>query len=151
MNPEQFIVCPYVFKNDIGGAITVNHEHYRLMNTNCFWHEMEDLDTNNMFVMQDSAICHRSQATFNIMHERFAGTLRRGEVNWPQTLCNLPTSDFFLHSFLKQQIWAIKLQTPVLLKANIIHVIVRIQTDLYARTRRPLHMVTWSLKAFNKS
>ena len=52
----------YFIENDIVQDITVNGEHLRSMNTAIFWPELDDLDSNDMWM---------ACATLNILRERF--------------------------------------------------------------------------------
>ena len=76
----------YYFENDIGQAIIINGEHHRSMNTNWFWPEMHDQDTNDMWFQQDGAMCYTAHATMNILNQQLKSVVisRRNYVNCPQ-------------------------------------------------------------------
>ena len=55
--------------------VKVNIEHHKLMNTNFFWSELDDLDTNDMGFQPGDAAWLTAYATLGILHERFKGVV----------------------------------------------------------------------------
>lgn len=129
------IIGPYFFENDDGVSITVNGERYRSMITNFFWHEIDNMDVEDMWFQQDGATSHTARATMDLLHERFGGMVisRGGDINWPPRSCDLTPLDYFLWGFLKSQVYANQPQNTDALKVNIRHAIDEIQPDLCAR------------------
>ncbi|EZA61679.1 hypothetical protein X777_10511, partial [Ooceraea biroi] len=87
----------YFFKDEYGQAVSVNGNRYRGMIQTFFWHQLNDLDLENMWFQQDEATCHTADETIALLQEKFSERVisRRGNVNWPQRSCDLTPLDFF--------------------------------------------------------
>lgn len=129
------VIGPYFFENDQGETVTVDGERYRRMITDYFWHEIEDIDVENMWFQQDGATCHTAGATLDVLRQRFPGRIisRFGDVNWPPRSCDLTPLDFFLWGYVKSRVYVNKPETLQHLKNNIRQVIAEIPPEMYEK------------------
>lgn len=76
---------------------------YRAMITDCLLPEIEDLDLDDIWFQQDGAECHTACETMAVLRERFGEQLIScfGPVNWPPTLCDITSLDFFFGGYVK--------------------------------------------------
>lgn len=102
------------------------------MITDFLWPRLDDMDLTNMWFQQDGATCHTSNATLNLLDEKFDGFVisRRGDINWPPRSCDLTPLDFFLWGYVKSLVYADKPQTTGALKANITRVVNEIEPEM---------------------
>ena len=70
---------------DSCNTVTVNGEHYQEMITNYFWHQLYDIDVEDMWFQQDGATCHTVRETIQLLHTKFPGSVisRFGDQHWP--------------------------------------------------------------------
>ena len=115
------LIGPYFFENENGIAITVNGIRYREMITNFLWHEIDDMDVEDIWFQQDGATCHTANETMQLLQTKFNGRVisQRGDVNWPPRSCDLTPLDFFLWGYLKDKVYINKPQTIEDLKEEI--------------------------------
>ena len=126
------LIGPYFFENENGIAITVNGIRYREMITNFLWHEIDDMDVEDIWFQQDGATCHTANETMQLLQTKFNGRVisQRGDVNWPPRSCDLTPLDFFLWGYLKDKVYINKPQTIEDLKEEIRHNIAEICPQL---------------------
>ncbi|GFV59344.1 DUF4817 domain-containing protein [Trichonephila clavipes] len=106
------IIGPYFFKNDEGHNVTVNGDRYRALITNFFIPELNNHDVQELWFQQDSATCHTSRATIDLLKDTFGERQisRFGPVNWPPRSCDLTPLDYVLWGYVKSLIYADKPQ-----------------------------------------
>ncbi|GFV05436.1 putative DD41D transposase [Trichonephila clavipes] len=82
-----------------------------------------------LWFQQDSATCHTSRATIDLLKKTFGDRLisRFGPVNWPPRSCDLTPVDYFLWGYVKSLVYADKLQMLDHLEDNIRRVIADIR------------------------
>ncbi|GFT83134.1 uncharacterized protein TNCV_629571 [Trichonephila clavipes] len=126
------IIGPYFFKNDEGHNVTVNGEPYRAMITNFFIPELNNHDVQELWFQQDGATCHTARATINLLKDTFGDRLigRFGFVNWPPRSCDLTPLDYFLWSYVKSLVNAVKPRMLDHLEDNIRRVIADIRPQM---------------------
>ena len=119
------IIGPYFIKNEAGARVTVNGDRYRTMINDFLFENMDDIDTDEMWLQQDGATCHTAIATIDLLKSKFGDKLisRNGPVNWPARSCDLTPLDYFLWGYVKSLVYADKPATIDALEANIVRVL----------------------------
>lgn len=66
------------------------------------------MDLRNLYFQQDFAICHPSDETIGLLHEKFSGRIisQNLDINWPPQPCDLTPVDFFLWGCVKGIVYA---------------------------------------------
>lgn len=123
------IIGPFFFEDRAGRAVTVNGERYRAMITDFLWPIIDQMDVEDIWFQQDGAPCHTSNATIDLLREKFGERVisRRAEVAWPPRSCDLTPLDYYLWGAVKDKCYAKNPQTIEDLKAEIGEVIGQIQ------------------------
>ncbi|GFV80847.1 DUF4817 domain-containing protein [Trichonephila clavipes] len=132
------ITGPYFFKNDEGHNVTVNGDRYRAMITNFFIPELNNHDVQELWFLQDGAICHTARATIDLLKDTFGDRLisRFGPVNWAPRSCDLTPLDYFLWGYVNSFVYADKRQTLAHLEDNIRRVIADIRPQVLEKSSK---------------
>ena len=79
------IIGPYFFEDSDGNTETVNGNRYRQMLQKYLFHEMEDMNTENIWFQQDGATAHTARETMDMLRTHFPNRVisRFGDVSWP--------------------------------------------------------------------
>ena len=80
---------------------------------------------------QDGATCHTATGTLNLLRTTFLDRIIScySAVNWPLRWCDLTPLDYFLRDHVKDQVYAVNLQSIDALKTNILRVIGKIKSQ----------------------
>lgn len=125
------IIGPFFFENEAGNNVSVNGERYRAMLSEFFFTEIEGIDLDDLWFMQDGAPCHTAHATIDLLRTKFPNRVisRLGDVNWPPRSCDLTPLDFFLWGTVKDRCYANNPEKIHALKANINQAIRELQPE----------------------
>ena len=85
------------------------------------WTKIEEKDIGNIWFQQDSAKCHTTEATIDVLRPVFENRIisRRADAVWPARSCNLTPLDYYLWGAVKDKFYADKLETIDALNDNI--------------------------------
>ena len=92
------IIGPYFFEDSDGNTETVNGNRYKQMLQEYLFHEMEDMNTENIWFQQDGATAYTARETIDMLRTHFPNRVisRFGDVPWPPRSPDLSPLDFFL-------------------------------------------------------
>ena len=78
--------------------VTVNGDRYRAMLNAFLFTKIKEEDIGNIWLQQDGATCHTTEATRDILRPVFEDRVisRRAEVVWPPRSCDLTPLDYYL-------------------------------------------------------
>ena len=126
------IIGPYFFEDSDGNTETVNGNRYRQMLQEYLFHEMEDMNTENIWFQQDGATAHTARETMDMLRTHFPNRVisRFGDVPWPPRSPDLSPPEFFLWGYLKGKVYTDKPNTLQELKLKIIQEISRITPEM---------------------
>ncbi|CAK1581247.1 unnamed protein product [Parnassius mnemosyne] len=101
------VIGPFLFEDEAGNPVTVNGSRYREMLTFQFWPIIDDIDITNMVWFElDGAPPHSvllARERLNTMFgEQWIG--RYGHRRWPARSPDVTPLDFFLWSFIKNEV-----------------------------------------------
>ena len=85
------------------------------------WTKIEEKDIGNIWFQQDSAKCHTTEATIDVLRPVFENRIisRRADAVWPPRNCDLTPLGYYLRRAIKDKCYAGKPETIKTLKANI--------------------------------
>lgn len=126
------IIGPYFFEDVDGNTVTLNGNRYRQMLQEYFFHEVEDMNTENIWFQQDGATAHTARETMDMLRMNFPQRVisRFDDVPWPPRSIDLSPLDIFLWGYLKGKVYIDKPNTLQELKLKIIQEINRIIPEM---------------------
>ena len=125
---------PYFFEEG-NETVTVNAERYTKMLNEFVRPNLLNLETEEVFFLQDGATSHTARQSMDVLRERFPGRLisLRGDVPWPARSPDIAPCDFFLWGYLKSNVFQERPSTIEDLKEVIIRKVQEIPPDMTHR------------------
>ncbi len=126
------IIDRYFFRYEAGDTDTVNGKRYRAMLTSYLWPQLEEVDLDKIWFLQNGATCHTARATTELLRKKFGDSiiLRNCDIEWPPRSCDLTPLDYFLWGYLKSLVLSNKPDSLQALEVNIERAIHDIRLDL---------------------
>ena len=114
-------IGPFFFQNEQEEAVTVNDDRYRAMLNEFLFTKIEEEDIGSIWFQQDGAMCHRAEATLDVLSPVFENHIisRRADVVWPPWNCDLTQLEYYLWDAVKDKCYADKPERIGALKDNI--------------------------------
>ena len=84
------VIGPYILRDDQDRHVTANGKRYRLMITEYFWPQLDDMDLEDMWFQKDGATSYAANVTINLLETKFGERVisRNGQVGWAPRYCD---------------------------------------------------------------